>query len=208
MIGFVDTTVRDGHQSLWSADALTTAMIAEVAPVMDRVGFRAIDFTSSTHMAMAVRAHAEDPWERIRVVRDRMPETPLGFITPGMRFMSWQRAPADVMRLALGCVIRNGIAALPPRVRADRGRCARACPVNLLSGIDAVVLDVDGTLPRERPEWTAGRTRDSRSHRDRCSGCAPVGEGCSSSPTAQGALRRSTRRTSVPSASRSPTTSS
>jgi oxaloacetate decarboxylase alpha subunit len=109
MIGLVDTTVRDGHQSLWSADALTTAMIAEIAPVMDRVGFRAIDFTSSTHMAMAVRTHAEDPWERIRIVRDRMPETPLGFITPGMRFMAWQRAPVDVMRLALGCVIRNGI---------------------------------------------------------------------------------------------------
>ena len=83
MIGLVDTTVRDGHQSLWSADALTTAMIAEIAPVMDRVGFHAIDFTSSTHMAMAVRTHAEDPWERIRVVRELMPDTPLGFITPG-----------------------------------------------------------------------------------------------------------------------------
>jgi oxaloacetate decarboxylase alpha subunit len=109
MIGLVDTTVRDGHQSLWSADALTTAMIAEIAPVMDRVGFRAIDFTSSTHMAMAVRTHAEDPLERIRTVRALMPETPLGFITPGMRFMAWQRAPVDVMRLALACVIRNGI---------------------------------------------------------------------------------------------------
>jgi oxaloacetate decarboxylase alpha subunit len=109
MIGLVDTTVRDGHQSLWSADALTTAMIAEIAPVIDRVGFRAIDFTSSTHMAMAVRTHAENPWERIRVVRDLMPDTPLGFITPGMRFMAWERAPIDVMRLALRCVIRNGI---------------------------------------------------------------------------------------------------
>jgi oxaloacetate decarboxylase alpha subunit len=109
MIGLVDTTVRDGHQSLWSADALTTAMIAEIAPVMDRVGFHAIDFTSSTHMAMAVRTHAEDPWERIRTVRALMPSTPLGFITPGMRFMAWQRAPVDVMRLALACVIRNGI---------------------------------------------------------------------------------------------------
>ena len=109
MIGLVDTTVRDGHQSLWSADALTTAMIAEIAPVMDRVGFHAIDFTSSTHMAMAVRTHSEDPWERIRTVRALMPETPLGFITPGMRFMAWQRAPVDVMRLALACVIRSGI---------------------------------------------------------------------------------------------------
>ena len=108
-IRLVDTTVRDGHQSLWSANALSTSMIAEIAPVMDRVGFHAIDFTSSTHMAMAVRWHQENPWERIKLVRDLMPETPLGFITPGMRFMAWWRAPTDVMELALSCVIRNGI---------------------------------------------------------------------------------------------------
>ena len=108
-IGLVDTTVRDGHQSLWSANALTTAMIAAIAPTMDRVGFHAVDFTSSTHMAMAVRWHHEDPWERIRVVAERMPQTPLRFITPGMRFMAWERAPLEVMRLALRCVIRNGI---------------------------------------------------------------------------------------------------
>jgi oxaloacetate decarboxylase alpha subunit len=108
-IRLVDTTVRDGHQSLWSANALSTPMIAEIAPTVDRVGYHAIDFTSSTHMAMAVRWHREDPWERIRVVRELMPETPLGFITPGMRFMAWWRAPSDVMELALRCVIRNGI---------------------------------------------------------------------------------------------------
>ena len=108
-IGLVDTTVRDGHQSLWSANALTTPMLAAIAPVTARVGYRAIDFTSSTHMAMSVRWHREDPWERIRVLRELMPETRLGFITPGMRFMAWERAPLDVMRLALRCVIRNGI---------------------------------------------------------------------------------------------------
>ena len=110
MIGLVDTTVRDGHQSLWSADALTTAMIAEIAPVMDRVGFHAIDFTSSTHMAMAVRAHAEDPWERIRVVRELMPETPLGFITPGhaLHRLAARAGRRDAARAAAAS-IRNGI---------------------------------------------------------------------------------------------------
>lgn len=108
-VRLVDTTVRDGHQSLWSANALSTAMIAEIAPVMDRVGFHAVDFTSSTHMAMSVRWHQEDPWERIRVVSELMPETRLGFITPGMRFIGWWRAPADVMRLVLRCVVRSGV---------------------------------------------------------------------------------------------------
>jgi oxaloacetate decarboxylase alpha subunit len=108
-IGIVDTTVRDGHQSLWSANALSTEMIAAIAPTLDRTGYHAIDFTSSTHMAEAVRWHHDDPWERIRVARELMPRTRLGFITPGMRFMAWWRAPRDVMELALRCVIRNGI---------------------------------------------------------------------------------------------------
>src|SRR3954452_6577798 len=108
-IRIVDTTVRDGHQSLWSANALSTAMIGAIAPTLDRTGYHAIDFTSSTHMAMSVRWHHEDPWDRIRLVRELMPRTRLGFITPGMRFMAWWRAPRDVMELALRCVIRNGI---------------------------------------------------------------------------------------------------
>ena len=81
-IRLVDTTVRDGHQSLWSANALSTPMIAEIAPVIDRVGYHAIDFTSSTHMAMAVRWHREDPWERIRVIRELLPEDDVAKRTP------------------------------------------------------------------------------------------------------------------------------
>jgi oxaloacetate decarboxylase alpha subunit len=52
----------------------------------------AIDFTSSTHMAVSVRYHTADPFERLRLVRAAMPVTPLGFITTGMRFISWERS--------------------------------------------------------------------------------------------------------------------
>ncbi len=109
MIDIVDTTTRDGNQSLWSATGLTTSDIVEIAPTLDRVGFRAVDFTSSTHMAVAVRFHREDPWERLRLVREAMPETPLSFITTGMRFITWVPADEEVMRLAFRCVARNGI---------------------------------------------------------------------------------------------------
>jgi len=40
---------------------------------MDRVGFRAIDFTTSTHMGVAVRYKKEDPWERIRLMAAATP---------------------------------------------------------------------------------------------------------------------------------------
>ena len=108
-VEIVDTTTRDGNQSLWSATGLTTADLVAIAPTLDRVGFHAADFTSSTHMAVAVRFHREDPWERLRLVRAAMPNTPLSFITTGMRFITWVPADEDVMRLAFRCVARNGI---------------------------------------------------------------------------------------------------
>jgi oxaloacetate decarboxylase alpha subunit len=108
-IGLIDTSTRDGNQSLWSATGLTTPDVLAIAPTLDRVGYHALDFTSSTHMAVSVRFHREDPWERIRLVSAAMPDTPLGMITTGMRFISWVPADEEVMRLSFRLVARNGI---------------------------------------------------------------------------------------------------
>ena len=105
LIDIVDTTTRDGNQSLWSATGLTTQDILAIAPTIDRVGFRAVDFSSSTHMAVAVRFHQEDPWERLRLVSAAMPKTPLSFITTGMRFITWVPVDEEVMRLAFRCIL-------------------------------------------------------------------------------------------------------
>src|SRR5205814_6723451 len=107
MIEFVDTTMRDGNQSLWSATGLTTPDVLAIAPTLDRVGYHALDFTSSTHMGVSVRFHREDPWERLRLVSAAMPNTPLGMITTGMRFISWVPANEDGIRLPFRLVARN-----------------------------------------------------------------------------------------------------
>jgi oxaloacetate decarboxylase alpha subunit len=109
LVEIVDTTTRDGNQSLWSATGLTTPDVLSIAPTMDRVGFHALDFSSSTHMAVSVRFHREDPWERFRAVSEAMPDTPLNFITTGMRFISWVPAGEDVIRLSFRLVARNGL---------------------------------------------------------------------------------------------------
>jgi oxaloacetate decarboxylase alpha subunit len=101
--------VRDGNQSLWSATGLTAQDMLSIAPTIDRVGYHALDFTSSTTMAIYVRFHREDPWELLRLMSEAMPRTPLTFLTGGMRFISWSPCDEDVMRLAFRCVVRNGI---------------------------------------------------------------------------------------------------
>ncbi len=105
----VDVSIRDGNQSLWSMTGLGTNQIMQVAPIMERVGFRAIDFTSSTHMSMAIRSHSDDPWERIRLMSRALPGVPLQFISTGFRFISWETADHDFMRLAYRTLMKNGI---------------------------------------------------------------------------------------------------
>jgi oxaloacetate decarboxylase alpha subunit len=108
-VELVDVSIRDGNQCLWGAVALETAQILKIAPILDRIGFRALDFTSSTHMGIAVRNHRENPWERIRLVHEAMPNTPLQFISTGLRFISWEMANPDFMQLVYDRLVANGI---------------------------------------------------------------------------------------------------
>jgi len=108
-IQLVDVSLRDGNQSTWGGTGLNTPRCLQIAPVINRVGFHAIDFTASTHMGVAVKYYREDPWERIRLMHRLMPDTPLQFIGTGFRFISWETLDREVMRLVYRCLIRNGM---------------------------------------------------------------------------------------------------
>ena len=128
-IQIVETSLRDGNQSLWAALGMDTAKTLTIAPVMDRVGFKAIDFTTSTHMGVAVRYKKEDPWERIRCMAKATPNTPLQFLSTGFRFISWETASPEFMKLAFATLVKNGIrrfALADPMNNADSNvACAR-----------------------------------------------------------------------------------
>jgi len=108
-IRLVDVSIRDGNQSLWGATGLNTAQMLAVAPLLERTGLRALDFMSSTHMGIAVRTYREDPWQCIRLMKKAMPTTPLQFIGTGFRFISWETAGRDFMRLAYRRLMEAGL---------------------------------------------------------------------------------------------------
>lgn len=111
-IRLVDTSLRDGNQSLWGAQGITTGIAEAVGPLLEKVGFDAIDFTSSTNLSMGVKFHQESPWERIARMKAVMPSTHLSAISTGMRFMSWERSSEEVMRLALRLMAKHGLSRL------------------------------------------------------------------------------------------------
>jgi oxaloacetate decarboxylase (Na+ extruding) subunit alpha len=75
-IRFVDTTLRDGHQSLW-AEHMRTAMILPVASRFDQAGFEAVEILSPSFFKKCVRELKEDPLERVRMVSRLITKTPL-----------------------------------------------------------------------------------------------------------------------------------
>jgi oxaloacetate decarboxylase alpha subunit len=105
----VETSLRDGNQCLWGALGIDTAKTLTIAPVMERAGYRAIDFTTSTHMGVAVRYKQEDPWERIRGMAEICQDTPLQFLSTGFRFIAWETASPEFMELAFRTLATNGI---------------------------------------------------------------------------------------------------
>ena len=75
-IRFVDTTLRDGHLSLWASN-MRTGMMLPIAGRLEHAGFEAIEVMSSAFYKKCVRDLKEDPWERIRLLKQHMRKTPL-----------------------------------------------------------------------------------------------------------------------------------
>lgn len=111
-VRFIDTSLRDGNQSLWGATGLTTGMVEALGPDLAQIGLEGIDFTSSTNLLMGSKTHREDPWERISRMHAVSGGVPLSAITTGMRFMSWDRASETVMRLSMRLMARHGLGRL------------------------------------------------------------------------------------------------
>ena len=107
-IRFMDTTLRDGHQSLW-ATRMTTAMMLPIAERLDRAGFEIIDLMSGVQFDVAIRHLKENPWERIRLMRERVTRTPLQANLRSKSVLSFDVLPDDINALWIERLIANGI---------------------------------------------------------------------------------------------------
>ena len=88
-IAFVDTTLRDGPQSLWNMQLGTSDIALSIAPVMDEVGFEAIDLFPLVAFDWVVRFYRHNPWDRLRLMAKTMKKTPLivgGVLRPFGKF--------------------------------------------------------------------------------------------------------------------------
>jgi oxaloacetate decarboxylase alpha subunit len=158
-IHFVDTTLRDGHQSLW-AEGMRTGMMLAVAERMDRAGFDAMELMSSSHIKKCVRELREDPWERVRLVGQLVARTPLRVIM-GSRY-GFEPTPVSVQRLFLERMVANGVR--QARISDewnDASGWQRTVKVAHDVGLAPVVNLIYSVSPKHTDEYYAQRARQA-----------------------------------------------
>ena len=106
-IEVVDTTLRDAHQCLW-ATRMTTAHMLPVAELMDNIGFQRIDLAAAIQFDVCVRFLKENPWERVRLMRQRITKTPLSSFTRSKNLVSFDVLPDDIVALWVERLVANG----------------------------------------------------------------------------------------------------
>lgn len=105
---YVDVTTRDGHQSLW-ATRMTNDMILPIMSHMDTVGFDWINLEGGAVFDVCVRFLHEDPWERMRLVAQRVRETPVDIMTRGQSLFTFRLFADDVVELTIRRIRANGM---------------------------------------------------------------------------------------------------
>jgi len=90
-----DTTFRDGHQSSLATRMLTEDM-ESIAEEMNKAGFHSMEVWGGATFDVATRFLNEDPWERPRVLKKLMPDTPLQMLLRGQNLVGYRNYADDV----------------------------------------------------------------------------------------------------------------
>jgi oxaloacetate decarboxylase alpha subunit len=91
-----DTILRDAHQSLLATRMRTEDMLP-IAEKLDQVGYWSVEMWGGATFDSAMRFLNENPWERIRKLKARMPNTPFQMLLRGQNVVGYKHYPDDVL---------------------------------------------------------------------------------------------------------------
>ena len=159
-IFFVDTTLRDGQLSLWASN-MRTAMMLPVAERLDRAGFEAIEVMSSAFYKKCVRDLKDDPWERIRLLAQRIKRTPLRTIR-SRSMLAFQTSPPAVTDLWLERLAANGISELRTSDPSNTpGYWQQAVSAAKRAGLRTILNIIYSISPKHTDDYYIERARQA-----------------------------------------------
>lgn len=103
-----ETSLRDGHQSLM-ATRLRTDEILPIIEKMDNAGYYSMEVWGGATFDACIRFLNEDPWERLRLIREKTKKTKLQMLIRGQNLLGYKHYADDVVEEFVKKSIENGI---------------------------------------------------------------------------------------------------
>ena len=107
-VKITETVLRDSHQSL-IATRMTTEEMLPILEQMDKVGYHSLEAWGGATFDACMRFLNEDPWERLRAIRDKVKNTKLQMLFRGQNILGYRHYSDDVVEYFVQKSLANGI---------------------------------------------------------------------------------------------------
>jgi len=107
-VGFTETVLRDANQSL-IATRLPFEQFESILETMNKAGYYSVECWGGATFDSCLRYLNEDPWERLRKIKAKMPDTKLQMLLRGQNLLGYKHYPDDVVRRFVQLSVKNGI---------------------------------------------------------------------------------------------------
>ena len=107
-VKITETVLRDAHQSLL-ATRMTTEQMLPIIDKMDKVGYHSVECWGGATFDASLRFLKEDPWERLRKLRDGFKHTKLQMLFRGQNILGYRHYADDVVDYFVRKSVANGI---------------------------------------------------------------------------------------------------
>ncbi len=107
-IGITETVLRDAHQSL-IATRMTTEEFSEILEKMDKIGYHSLECWGGATFDSCLRFLNEDPWDRLRLIRQKCPNTKLQMLFRGQNMLGYRHYSDELVDYFVKKSIDNGI---------------------------------------------------------------------------------------------------
>jgi len=107
-LGITDVVLRDAHQSLFATRLRLDDMLP-IAEKLDKVGYWSLETWGGATFDACIRYLGEDPWERIRALKEAMPNTPQAMLLRGQNLLGYRHYADDVVNKFVERAKTNGV---------------------------------------------------------------------------------------------------
>ena len=107
-VKLTDLVLRDAHQSL-HATRMTTADMLPVCDKLDKIGYFSLEAWGGATFDSCIRFLNEDPWERLRKLHAKLPNTPIMMLLRGQNLLGYRHYADDVVDAFVAAAAKNGV---------------------------------------------------------------------------------------------------